>query len=421
MKTTNTFSLQFIIRTKKNNSREAIIYARINANKKRLEISLKKTIDPALWDNAAECVKGNKPEAKQLNKYVSDVRFKLMDCYHELQMQNKIITADAIKNLFLGETKIENTICGLMQYHNENMKTVLTHGTLKNYYTTEKYVKLFLEKRYKTSDIFLSELNYQFITEFEFFLRRTVPLDISNPLSNNGIMKHIERLRKTVTLAAKMEWIPKDPFTRYKLRFQKTEREFLNAEELSLIENVVLKKEKLERARDLFVFSCYTGLSYIDLINLKPSNVIIGIDGEYWIKTSRQKTDTPVNVPLLPPAFSLIEKYRNNQLVSNKGRLLPYLCNQKLNEYLKEIATLCDIKKYLNFHLARHTFSTTVTLANGVPLETVSKMLGHTKLSTTQIYVHVLEKKIGEDMKALKQKFAGIKSTKKDNAGNIAS
>jgi integrase len=212
-----------------------------------------------------------------------------MDCYDSMQMQNKIITADAIKNLFLGETKIENTLCGLMQYHNENMKTILAHGTLKNYYTTEKYVKLFLEKRYKVSDLFLSELNYQFITEFEFFLRRTAPLDPNNPLANNGIMKHIERLRKMVTLAAKMEWLPKDPFTRYKLRFQKTEREFLNAEELRLIENIVFAKEKLDRARDLFVFSCYTGLSYVDLINLKPSNIIIGIDGEYWIKTSSKK------------------------------------------------------------------------------------------------------------------------------------
>src|SRR4030095_1948925 len=182
MKTTNTFSVQFVIRTKKSNPREAIIYARINVNKKRLEISLKKSIDPALWDNAAECIKGNKPEAKQLNKYISDGRFKLMDCYHQLQMQNKIITADAIKSLFLGETKVENTLCGLMQYHNENMKTVLAPGTLKNYSTTEKYVKLFLEKRYRTSDIFLSELNYQFITEFEFFLRRTIPLQPDNPL-----------------------------------------------------------------------------------------------------------------------------------------------------------------------------------------------------------------------------------------------
>lgn len=181
---------------------------------------------------------------------------------------------------------------------------------------------------------------------------------------------------------------------------------------MSLIENFVFTKEKLERARDLFVFSCYTGLSYVDLVNLKPSNIIIGIDGEYWVKTSRQKTDTPVNVPLLPPAFKLIEKYKNSPLLSKEGRLLPYLCNQKLNEYLKKIATLSSIKKYLNFHLARHTFSTTVTLANGVPLETVSKMLGHTKLSTTQIYVHVLEKKIGEDMKALKQKFAAISPQK---------
>jgi integrase/recombinase XerD len=146
MKTTNTFSVQFVIRMKKNDSSNAIIYARINVNKKRLEISLKKEIQSLLWDNAAECLKGSKPEVKQLNKYISDVRFKLTDCYHELQMQNKIITADAIKSLFLGETKMENTLCGLMQYHNENMKTVLAYGTLKNYYTTHKYVRLFLEK-----------------------------------------------------------------------------------------------------------------------------------------------------------------------------------------------------------------------------------------------------------------------------------
>lgn len=218
-------------------------------------------------------------------------------------------------------------------------------------------------------------------------------MDAGNPLGNNGIMKHLERLKKMVTLAAKMEWMAKDPFERYQLKFQKMEREFLTEEELALLENTLLPKNKLNRARDLFIFSCYTGLSYIDLVNLTSSIICIGVDGEYWIKTARQKTEIPVNVPPLPQAFRLIEKYRHDPVVANQRRPLPYLSNQKLNAYLKEIAIISKIEKYLNFHLARHTFSTTVTLANGVPLETVSKMLGHTKINTTQIYVHVLEKK----------------------------
>jgi integrase/recombinase XerD len=217
-------------------------------------------------------------------------------------------------------------------------------------------------------------------------------------------MKHIERLKKMV-LAAKMEWIPKDPFGRFQLKFHKTERDFLTKEELAIVETYSFTEAKLERARDMFVFACYSGLSYIDLVNLTASNIIIGIDGEYWIRTSRQKTEISVNIPLLDPAKKVIDKYKNDPVVSNKGGLLPYLCNQKVNEYLKKIALICGIEKHLSFHLARHTFSTTVTLANGVPLETVSKMLGHTKLTTTQIYVHVLQKKVSDDMSHLRQKL----------------
>lgn len=147
-----------LLSAQKSNAAIAIIYARINANKKRLEISLKRVTESSLFDTAGECIKGNKPEAKQLNKFIADVRFKLMDCCHQLQMQNKVITAEAIKRLFLGETRLENALCGLMEYHNENMKTVLASGTLKNYYTTEKYVKLSLAKRHGATDIFLSEL-----------------------------------------------------------------------------------------------------------------------------------------------------------------------------------------------------------------------------------------------------------------------
>ena len=413
MKTTSTFGIQFIIRPKKNEPEKAIIYVRINVNSKRLEISLKRTIDATLWYYPGECVKGTSIEVKQLNKFIEETRYNIRECYQELRLQRKIITAEAVKNLFLGETKSENTLCSLIDYHNTNMRDVLAHGTLKNYFTTKKYVDLFLKKHFKTNDIYLSDLNYQFITEFEFFLRKTNPLDESNPLGNNGIMKHIERLNKIARLGVMMEWMPKHPFERFKLRFQKTEREFLTTDELNLLENYCCSSGRLNRVKDLFVFSCYTGLAYIDLINLTPSNICIGIDGEYWIKTFRQKTDVSVNVPLLPQALNLIEKYKDDPIVVNKNLILPLFSNQKVNQYLKDIAKECKIQKYINFHLARHTFATTVTLTNGVPIETVSKLLGHTKLSTTQVYVHIIQKKISDDMSLLRQKFQDIEKEKR--------
>jgi integrase len=412
MKTTNTFGVQFIIRTKKNDPLKALIYARITVNGKRLEVSLKRTIDPLTWHYPGECLRSTSVEAKQINKFIEETRYKLRECYQQLQMQSKLITAEAIKNLFLGEEKSENTLCSLIDYHNVNMKSVLAQGTLKNYFTTKKYVLLFLKKRYKTNDIYLSDLNYQFITEFEFFLRSTKPLDESNPLGHNGIMKHIERLKKIARLGAMMEWMPKHPFERFQLRFQRTEREFLTTKELSELENFSFSNDRLNRAKDVFIFSCYTGLAYIDLVNLTVSNLCIGMDGEYWIKTSRQKTDVPVNVPLLPQAMKIIEKYKDDPIVANKNALVPLFTNQKINYYLKEIARECKIAKYMNFHMARHTFATTVTLTNGVPIETVSKMLGHTKLSTTQVYVHILQKKISDDMSLLRQKFKDIEAEK---------
>ena len=280
MKTTQTFGVRFIALPKKSNLEEAFIYARITMSKKVMDISLKKTTLCSLWDSKKECIVSRTPQAKQINKFIDDTRYRLMECYQQLLLEHKIITPLAIKELYLGETKVENTLLGLISYHNTNMKKVLAWGTLKNYITTEKYVRLFLKQKYKNADIFLSSLNYQFITEFEFFLRTCKPLDTSNPLTNNGVMKHMERLRKMVTLAYKMEWIPKDPFAQYKLKFKRKEMSFLTAEELEKFEHIELSKKIVGRARDLFVFCCYTGLSYIDLDKLRSNNICIGIDGE---------------------------------------------------------------------------------------------------------------------------------------------
>ena len=404
MKSTKTFGVRFILRYATSKSSEALIYARVTYNKKRVEIYANRSIHPDKWDAQRQVAVGSKELVNRINPHLDEVRLKLIDCYQQLKMQTAFITAEGIKRLYVGEDLPQNTLFSLIEYHSNSSQTILKKGTFKNYGATEKYLKLFLKHQYRTDDMLLTELNYQFITQFEFFLRTTKSLQANNPLGNNGVMKHMERLRKIVTMGFKLDWIVKDPFIQYKLKFQRTEREFLIESEIETLHNVVLPS-KLERCRDLFLFSCYTGLSYVDLVNLCTDNIALGIDGELWLRTSRQKTETKVNVPLLPQAMEILNKYKGDSELIAKNRVLPYLCNQKVNEYLKQIATICNINKPITFHVARHTFATTVTLNNGIPIETVSKMLGHNKLSTTQIYVHVLDKKISDDMKKLRNKF----------------
>lgn len=224
-------------------------------------------------------------------------------------------------------------------------------------------------------------------------------------MNNNGVMKHIIRLKKMVHLALRLEWIQKDPFVNYKLKIQKVNREHLSELELKKVEEKKFDIERLDMVRDLFVFCCYTGLTYVDVINLKPHQIVEAAGGEMWVRTTRQKTDTPVSTPLLPKAMEIVKKYKGNERAAESQTLFPVISNQKVNSYLKEIADVCGIHKNITFHLARHTFATTVTLSNCVPIETVSKMLGHTKIATTQIYAKVLEKKVQEDMAKLKSKL----------------
>lgn len=220
-------------------------------------------------------------------------------------------------------------------------------------------------------------------------------------------MKHMERLKKMSRLAVRLDWITKDPFENYKLRFEKTEREYLTKRELRLIEETTFTKDGVEKCKDVFLFSCYTGLSYIDVKALNPDHLLKGVDGNDWLFTKRIKTDEKLKIPLLPRAKEIIKKYEDSAERRITKVLLPVYSNQKVNYYLKEICKACGINKKVTFHTARHTFATTVTLSNGVPIETVSKMLGHTKLTTTQIYARVLEKKVGDDMRILVEKMEG--------------
>lgn len=405
MKNVNTFGIQFVIRKHRIKDGEAPIYVRITVNTYRCEISVKRRIHTDNWNNGKGMAKGKNPEISKLNSYLEQIRSQLTNYYQELIINKQALTADAIKNKFLGVEESQQTLIELIKYHNENMDENLEWGTLKNYFTTQKYVAMFLKKKLKREDISLSELNYRFITEFEYFLRKHKPVDHQRPMENNTVMKHIERLRKMIKLAVRMEWLEKDPFTAHKAKFIKVQRGYLTQEELSLIENKSFGIERLQQVRDIFIFSCYTGLAYIDAINLKPSDIRKGIDGTDWIFTARQKTNMPVQVPILSKASENISKYKDNPRAKTSGTVFPIISNQKLNSYLKEIADLCGINKNLTFHLARHTFATTVTLTNGVPIESVSKMLGHSDIRTTQIYAKVVEKKISEDMTKLQNKL----------------
>ena len=216
-------------------------------------------------------------------------------------------------------------------------------------------------------------------------------------------MKHLTRMKKLMNLAVKLEWLVRNPFINYKIRFIKTEREILNKSELIAIENASFNRSCLNITKDMFVFSCYTGLSYIDIKQLTQRHVVKGNDDKFWIKTKRAKTNIPVKIPILDKAHLILKKYGNHQNLSSNGEILPIYSNQKTNQYLKDIAENLQIKKNLTFHVARHTFATLITLSNGVPIETVAKLLGHIKLTTTQIYARVLDDKISKDMRMVQE------------------
>lgn len=401
MNSQQTFRILFWLNKSKSKDIRLPIYARVTVNGRRTEISLARSCHPEAWDDRSHRMKGRNPEAAVLNNYLDAKYGRLLQCYEDLLKEDRVITAKAIKARFLGSDATFKTLLDVIDHHNTTMGDILKWGTLKNYGATEKYLKDYMVKDHNFPDIYLKNLNYQFITGFEKFLRRQTNRKKKKQLSNNGIMKHMERFKKLTNLAIKLGWMEKDPFRDYKMKFEKFDRAYLNQREINIIENTRFKRITLETTKDIFLFGCYTGLSYIDVKHLTRGNIINGVNGKDWIYCRREKSQTPMKIPLLEKARLILEKYKSpeNEL------LLPVYSNQKTNNYLKEIAAQCKIPKKLSFHVARHSFATTITLSNGVPIETVSKLLGHSKLSTTQIYARVVDQKIGDDMELLQSKL----------------
>jgi len=318
----------------------------------------------------------------------------------------------------LGEKEKTYTIIPIFQEHNQKMEALLgvefAPGTLERYKTSLTHTVDFLKWKYNIVDIDIRKIDHVFISDYDFYLRSV------HKCNNNTTVKYLKNFGKIVRICIANGWITQNPFANYKPKVKEVERAFLDETEIEAVANKDFKIERLNLVRDIFIFSCFTGLAYIDVKQLTKTNIVIGIDGERWICTHRQKTDTPSNIPLLPMADKIISKYADNAQCLNKGQLLPILSNQRMNSYLKEIGDVCGINKELTFHIARHTFATTVTLTNGVPIESVSKMLGHKNLKTTQHYAKIVDRKVGADMSALKERLKS-KETIEPQKGKVIS
>lgn len=384
---------------------EVYVYIRITVNGTVTDLSTKRKCDPAKWNAAAGRAEGKTENAKSLNSYLDVLQRKIYDTRKHLVDHEHPVTAENIKTLLLGNEIKEHKhmLMQIFQHHNDQVAELVGHeysaATLERYKTSFKHTLSFLQWRYKVADIDIDQLDYEFITEYEFWLKSTRKCD------HNTTIKYLSNFRKIVNRCIRNGWLQKDPFLGFKMTKREVERTALTETELQAIARQQFTAERLTIVRDIFLFSCYSGLAYADVKKLKRSEIFVGVDGEQWIISKRQKTDIAARIPLLPAALSIMEQYANHPQCVEQGRLLPVLSNQKMNSYLKEIADTCGIYKTLTYHIARHTFATTVTLSNGVPIETVSKMLGHRNLKTTQHYARILDKKISEDMKGLREKY----------------
>ena len=411
----NSISLLFYIkRVKVDINNKANIYLRITVNSRRAEFSIQRKIHIDKWNSNLNRVKGYSKEAQEINQYIDLISNKINKIHQHLIDKEKIFSAVQIRDIYLGKGQNLKMLLKIFQDHNNQIEKLVgkdfAAGTVLRYRTAKSHVEEYIKYEYNLNDIPVNDVDHKFITGFEYYLKT------ERNCAHNTAIKYITNFKKIIRIAYANDWITKDPFFNWKARLKTVVREYLSEDEIQELVKKEFKLPRLDQVKDIFLFSCFTGLAYADVKKLTKNSIVIGIDGNKWINTKRTKTNTVSNIPLLPVSIAIIEKYVNHKEIKDFPKILPVLSNQKMNAYLKEIADVCGISKNLTFHLARHTFATTVTLTNGVPIESVSKMLGHKSLKTTQHYAKILDRKVSDDMALLKEKLnsLGTKNSTQD-------
>lgn len=400
----NTLSVLFIIKKAKLlKNGEAPICMRITVNKRVAEVMIKRSIPVDLWNQKKECSKGKDRVATELNHYINTVRAKVLQIHRELEIDNKPITADIIKDCFYGRDKVQRSLLEVYAEHNEKCRALIgkeyTESTVTKFDTSINRLKEYIRSCYHRDDIMLAELDGQFIRDFDFWLKT------EKHCQNNSALKHLKNLKKVVRIALANDWIKKDPFYGIHFKQEEVNVEFLSREELDILMNKDFAIKRLEQVRDIFVFCCFTALAFVDVQQLSREHLIKDNNGALWIRKARQKTSQMCNIPVLSISQRILRIYEDNAECIKKGVLLPVISNQRMNAYLKEIADLCGITKRLTTHVARHTAATTVFLGNEVSMENVAKILGHSNIKMTQHYAKVLDSSIMRDMINVERNF----------------
>lgn len=411
----HTFSVYYYLKKDKNLPAGSCcpIMGRISINgsvPKQFATQMK--VNPKHWNQKFQQVErtyGLSAKVNEINNRLAFIKAKIEEIHDKMHKYDPYVTAEKVKKVFLGDAIYEHTLSKLWERHLEEMKkqinVTVKQPTYQKSNSNFNHLKKFLQAEYKCSDISLLEISTAFLINYENYLRR-------HGCNANTAAKYMQGFHTIILNAHKNGLIVGDPFSTHKIKLEPVDRGYLTMSELQSIMNRKFSCERLTHVRDIFVFSCFTGLAYIDVKKLTEEEIQEGFDGQPWIKTKRGKTGIDVRVPLLEVPLAILEKYKDtNKSLKFPRPLLPVLSNQNMNSYLKEIGDLCGIEKNLTFHLARHTFATTITLTNGVPIETVSKMLGHTNLRTTQIYARVINEKMSNDMTVLASKLGEIKMT----------
>jgi site-specific recombinase XerD len=418
MKEQENFTTRFFARKSRGaKTGKSLLLVRVTVNSKRMEITLKKELPSTLWDEKAQKCKGNSQLAGTLNKTIETARRSLYNIEQRLVLEGKRPTAEIVKARFNGlpdPDEIPNpTVLQLYDEHNEKFTELLgtkNHSveTLKKHKVSKRHVTNFIQSVYKVEDLSFERVDYRFLSDFDHYLKSV------RKCNQNSSMKYIRNVGKIINQAHAEGYMQINPFSKFKLHFDKVRHDPLTEKEVKAIMSLELD-ERLEKIRDVFVFCIYTGLAFVDIESLTMDDIHEGKEESLWINKNRNKTEVEFLIPVLPIPKALMGKYKDHPLRATRNLVMPVISNQKYNAYLKEIAVLAKIKKKLTTHLARHTFATTITLENGVPIEVVSKMLGHSSIRTTQIYAQVQERLIKNSMGGLMKDDTEKKKRKKDS------